>query len=121
MQINQEARDKHSIQSYSDSQIAVNNTIYSNSLLISRETIISPWPVHSVTELNEELLKPILAQKPEVILIGHNQPGKFVPILLIQHLANQRIGIECMSIGAAARTFNVLLSEQRSVVIGVLF
>ena len=120
MQINQEARDKHSIQSYSDSQIAVNNTNYNNSLIISREAIISPWPVHSVTELNDALLKPILAQKPEIILIGHNELSKYIPILLIQFLANQRIGIECMSIGAAARTFNVLLSEQRAVVIGVV-
>ena len=43
-----------------------------------------------------------------------------LPMALIEYLANQRIGIEIMSIGAASRTFNVLLSEQRAVVLGIV-
>ena len=120
MQINLESSDIHTITSYSDSQITVNNTAYNDSLIISRQVIISPWPVHSVVELSEDLLKPILELQPEVIIIGHNQLGVQVPIMLVQYLANQRIGVECMSIGAASRTFNVLLGEQRNVVLGVI-
>lgn len=121
MQINREAADKHTIQSYSDTLITVNNINYSDSLIISREIIISNWDVHSLTDLNETHILPLLELQPEVIIIGHNQIGVQVPITIIQALSKQRIGIECMSIGAASRTFNVLLGEQRAVVAGMIF
>lgn len=120
MQINQEARDKHSIQAYDEIQIKVNNTDYSESLIVSKDNILSPWPLHCVTELNETLLKTILDQKPEIIIIGHRDLGKMIPFAMLQYLTNQRIGVECMSVGAACRTFNVLLSEQRAVVLGIV-
>ncbi len=121
MHINRESPDLHTIQSYSDTRITVNNTHYNDSLIIGRDTIISPWPVHSVLELTNEILKPIVELQPEVIIIGHNQPGIQVPLLLVQYLSTYRIGIECMAMGAASRTFNVLLSEQRAVVAGIIF
>lgn len=121
MQINLETREKHTIQSYSDSQIMANNIQYNQSLIIGRQAIFSPWPIYSVQDLTEERLNPILEMQPEVILIGHNQLGDHVPMHLIEYLSKQRIGIECMSIGAASRTFNVLLGEERAVVIGIVF
>ena len=121
MQINMEASDKHTIQSYSDSQIIVNNTSYCDSLIINREVIVSSWPIHSIKDLTEATILPILALQPEVILIGHNQAGIQLPMMIIEFLAKKRIGIECMSIGAASRTFNVLLGEQRAVVVGFVF
>ena len=120
MQINLENPDQHTIQSYGDSQITVNNTLYCDSLIISREIIISPWLIHSVQELTEATLQPIIELQPEVIIIGHNQTGAQVPMMLVQYLSKQRIGIECMSVGAACRTFNVLLGEQRAVVLGMV-
>lgn len=121
MQINREAADKHTIQSYTDTQITVNNIQYSNSLIISRETIVPNWNVQSLFDLNDTDLLPLLALRPEIIIIGHNQKSVQVPMVILQALAKQRIGIECMSIGAASRTFNVLLGEQRAVVSGILF
>lgn len=121
MQINLEIPEKNTIQAYSDAIITVNNADYCTSLIIGREAIISPWAVNSVHKITEETLRPILELKPEVILIGHNETVAQLPIPVVQFLANQRIGIECMSVGAASRTFNVLLGEQRAVVIGIVF
>ncbi len=121
MQINLEAADINSIQSYSDSELKINHRSYFKSIIISREKLISDWPVSSVQDLNELLLEPMIALKPEVIIIGHNQPGQFLSATLVNYLAKQGAGVECMSIGAASRTFNLLLSEMRSVVLGILF
>ena len=121
MQINLESPDQHTIQSYGDSQIMVNNTLYSDSLIISRQAIISPWSIHAVQALTEADLQPMIELQPEVIIIGQNQTGAQVPMMLVQYLSKQRIGIECMSVGAACRTFNVLLGEHRAVVLGMVF
>jgi len=121
MHIQLEAPDKHAIRSYSDAEITVDSIAYQQSVIIGKDTIISEWPVHSIQELNEKNLAPILELEPEVIILGHQQPGVYIPVLVMQYLSKQRIGIECMSIGAASRTFNVLLSEQRNVVAAIIF
>ena len=121
MQINREPTERHSIQAYMESEIQVNNIRYQHSLILSKNKIIPNWPVKSIQELNEETLQPILQINPEVIIIGHTQPATQLPISILQHLSNLRIGIECMLIGPACRTFNVLLNEHRNVAAGIIF
>ena len=121
MQINLETQSQHSIQAYNEKQIRVQDIDYSENLLMDATQIISKWPIHSINELTMANLEPILSAKPEIIIIGHAQPSIQLPISILEQLSKRRIGIECMSIGAASRTFNVLLSEHRAVAIGIIF
>lgn len=120
MQINLEAKNQHSIQAYSENKIRVNDIDYSNSLLLNANGVIPNWPVHSIKELTMEALAPILDKKPEIIILGHAATSIQLPMAILEQLSKQRIGIECMSIGAASRTFNVLLSEHRAVAIAII-
>jgi uncharacterized protein len=120
MHINLEAADIHSIQSYSDREIQVNSQTYQNSLIISNQAIITDWPVTSIQQLKEENLEPLLRSIPKIIIIGHQQAGQFASPSVMAELAQRRIGLEVMSIGAACRTFNILLNEHREVVIGII-
>lgn len=121
MHIQLETSDKNTIRSYTDEQITIGETTYQQSVIVSRDKIITSWPVHSLQDLNAKNLDFMLTVEPEIIIIGHKQPGINIPITVMQHLSKLRIGIECMSIGAACRTFNVLLSEHRRVVAGIIF
>ncbi len=121
MHIQLEPADNNAIRSYTTTHITAGNSSYQNSIIIHRDTIISPWHIHSLQELDEKNLDQALQLNPEIIIIGHQQPGTLIPITVMAYLSKQRVGIECMSIGAASRTFNVLLSEQRRVVAGIIF
>ncbi len=120
MHISRETTDPHSIQSYSDTQILVNQTSYQRSVLISKAAIME-WDIHGLKELDLEHLAPIVALQPEILLLGHNQLSVYPPMAASTYLSKHRIGLESMSIGAAARTFNVLLGEGRKVVLGIIF
>ncbi|MGE3712677.1 MAG: MTH938/NDUFAF3 family protein, partial [Hyphomicrobiaceae bacterium] len=48
-------------------------------------------------------------------LLGTGGSQVFPPAAVRQALAAENIGIEAMSTGAAARTYNILLAEQRLV------
>ncbi len=120
MEIQLESPDPHAIQSYTDTSITVNGVLYQNSIIISKDSIQTAWPVHSVLELCEKNITSLCDHSPEIILIGHSEHGKHIPISVVSFLANRRIGIECMTVGAACRTFNVLLSEHRAVVLGYI-
>lgn len=120
MNINLESSDNHSIQAYSDTEIIINSTRYTNNLIISSSEIINEWSIHSIQTLNDNNMTEILQFNPEVIIIGHKKRGLFPPSILLATLAQQRIALEGMSIGAACRTFNVLLNEGRKVVLGLI-
>lgn len=121
MQINLEATDKHTIQAYSDTEIKINSTGYHNGFIVSTHEIIENWAVNSIGAIDDEALSLLIKHNPEIILIGHNQTGHLAPMIIVHKLANQRIALESMNIGAACRTFNVLLSENRAVVLGIIF
>ncbi|ASQ45897.1 Mth938-like domain-containing protein [Legionella clemsonensis] len=121
MHINLETNDQHTIQGYSEKALQIDSINYSSNLIVSSHEVITDWSIKGIRELNEELIRPLLKYQPKIILIGHNQQGQFAPFPVVEMLAKKGIGLECMSIGAACRTFNVLLSEQRAVTLGVIF
>jgi uncharacterized protein len=121
MHINLEVAEQHAVQAYDEKQIQINSIVYEKSLIVSREEIITDLGIRSIQEINQDYLDLLLRLKPELIIIGHSNLGKFPPMSIISQLSQQRIGIECMSVGAACRTYNVLLSEYRAVIAGFIF
>lgn len=121
MNINLEAAEPHAVQAYSDNQVQINSIIYERSLIVSKEEIIADLSIQDIQAIDESYLQLLLQLKPELVIIGHGNSGKFPPFAIVSQLSQQRIGIECMSIGAACRTYNVLLNEQRAVVAGFIF
>ncbi|MDF1678456.1 MAG: MTH938/NDUFAF3 family protein [Legionellaceae bacterium] len=121
MQIQKESRDTYTIQAYDDTSIKLDDVVYHSSFIVSRDTLISPWKISTPTELNEALLQPILELNPEVIILGASQPDTFRILEVVRRLCEKQVGVECMSLGAASRTFNILLSEHRRVVAGFIF
>lgn len=120
MEIQLESAEPNTIRSYSNTNILVAQTTIEQSCIICKQSIQTDWPIHHISEFNLEHLTPFLQFSPEVIIIGHVGPSRISPNV-VSELSRQRIGLECMSIGAACRTFNVLLGEQRAVVLGIIF
>lgn len=121
MQLNLESNDKHAIQAYSSHQLKINNQFIDNHVLVDRDTIITPWQVLNSTDLNVAHFAEVMSNQPEIILIGCDHTNSMINPQFRHYLAEKRIAIEIMAIGAACRTYNVLLSEHRHVVLGVLF
>jgi uncharacterized protein len=86
---------------------------------VTQDTLISNWQVEENTEWTLSALSPLIALKPKIILLGQTKVLALPP-RVIAHLQAQKIGIEAMSLGAACRTFNILLQEGRMVCLGIL-
>ncbi len=121
MQIQLEAHETHTIQAYSDTEIKINHILYHSNLILSRHTLITPWIIQETSQTSTQLLD----LNPEVIILGTHTPDKLRRLesiqTLIQQLCEKQIGVECMTLDAACRTFNILLSEHRQVVAGFIF
>ena len=120
MQIQREANETNTIHTYSDTEIKINHTRYHSSFIVSLDKILTDWAVKSEKMLSEDALKPLLSLNPEVIIIGTKYPALIRQHQAILQLSEQQIGVECLTIGAACRTFNILLGELRHVVAGFI-
>lgn len=116
MEINKEDSSPLAVESYSEQSITIQGKEYSTSTIVSNKNINTDWQINSIEELNTDNIQDLLANNPEIIIFGHQHPEKQIPMHIRTILANNRIGSESMSVGAACRTFNILLSEDRNVV-----
>lgn len=78
---------------------------------------ISKWDVSDASALNEESFVPVLAEAEgiEILLIGTGRNIVPLPEPLLWRLRDPGMRLDVMQTGAAARTFNILLAENRRV------
>jgi uncharacterized protein len=82
---------------------------------VTASSLIEDWPVDSIESLDETHLDRLLAVRPDVILLGTGEMQRQLPPALLYRSLAQGIGLEVMSNAAAARTYNLLLGEDRNV------
>jgi uncharacterized protein len=103
------------IRAYSSTALRVGERTLTTSLIVSADTLIEGWRPRSIEEMSESDLQPVLALRPEVLLIGSGPRQRFPGRDLFAVLYGARIGFEIMDTGAACRTYNVLVAEDRRV------
>lgn len=76
-----------------------------------------PFDADALAALTPAHIDAVLAEhgQPEILLIGTGEAMALLPKALRLHLDKNNIGYDVMSTGAAARTYNVLAIEGRSV------
>ena len=104
-----------SIRAVTDGAIRVGETIYETPVALTGERVLGAWEPTPIAELVAEHFRELLAEAPEVIVLGTGAAGQFAPRELVFALARRSIGFEVMDSAAAARTFNVLAGEGRKV------
>jgi uncharacterized protein len=100
---------------YGEGYVTVNQTRYEASLIVLPDAPVETWPPRSMAELTEADFAPVLAHRPEIILLGSGATLQFPARELRAALANLGTGVEIMDTHAACRTYNILAGEGRKV------
>lgn len=98
----------------------VGGTRHERSVLVPWSGAVRPWAPGVVQDLLPAHFDAVLALQPELLIFGSGPRLTFVSPALTRALIERRIGVETMDTAAACRTFNVLVSEGRSVVAALL-
>ncbi|HYL04275.1 MAG TPA: MTH938/NDUFAF3 family protein [Steroidobacteraceae bacterium] len=107
------------IRGYSDSEVRIGTHSVRRSCILTAATLITDWEPDSFAELRLAHLERILALEPEVVVLGTGPTQRFAPDEVRAWLAERGVGLEAMALGAACRTFNVLVQEERNVAAGL--
>lgn len=105
---------------YGNDYVEINKNRHSGGLIVSSNDV-RPWPATCFADLNDTHFALIAAMNPELVLIGTGQRIQFPHPKLYRALTDRQIGVDIMDVSALCRTFNVLVSEGRQVVAGIVF
>lgn len=123
MEINREPLEQETryfIRGYGPGEIRVNETVYTSSIILTRNRLESEWQPPDVVTWTPDELDPLLAHDPELVLIGTGERVQMLGTEFLAHTLRQGVALEVMDTAAACRTFNILISEGRRVVAGLV-
>jgi len=103
------------IRAYRPGELRINDAVYRGTVLVSASSVLTLPEVRDVDELAVFDPAPILALEPELVLLGTGARQIFPAASFRAQFLRAGIGFEAMDTGAACRTFNVLVAEQRRV------
>jgi uncharacterized protein len=103
------------VRSYSDTELRIGEQRVQRSCLVTAGRLITDWPPASFDELAPAHLEAIFALGPELVLLGTGPVQRFASTAVRGEFARRGVGLEVMQLGAACRTFNVLVQEERRV------
>jgi uncharacterized protein len=89
---------------------------FSASIILTRDKVIDDWGVSDVTAMTPDQVEPIVALKPDVVLLGTGARQRFPSQAVLAAFLRRGVGVEVMDNAAAARTWDILASEGRNVV-----
>ncbi|MFL6601024.1 MAG: Mth938-like domain-containing protein [Steroidobacteraceae bacterium] len=101
------------IRSYSAEEIRIGEHIIRSSCVVTADALIANFPPATLDDLAVNHLEPIFELRPELVLLGTGARQRFAPAAIRASFAEKRIGLEAMDLGAACRTFNILVQEER--------
>ena len=107
------------IRGYSQQEIRIGEQSLTGSCIVSADSLITDWEPRSFAELQPAHLERLLALQPEVVLLGTGPTQRFPPATIRAVLMARGVGLEVMDLGAACRTFNILVQEERRVAAGL--
>lgn len=135
-------REQHpnlnAITAYGDGYMEVNQVRYDHSIYFMPESPVSELNIGSAKGLTGEQLDELIGldhttrspmdflddvpaqrpeQAPELIIVGTGHKQQFLHPSVTQRLLTMGIGVEIMDSQAAARTYNILMSEGRKVLV----
>lgn len=107
------------IHSYEPGRLRIRDRIFDHSLIITPDSV-TPWEISDALSLDAAAMLALSEQRPDVLLLGTGARQIFPPAAVRHVLLGRGIGLEIMSTAAAARTYNILLSEDRRVVAALI-
>ncbi len=108
------------IRRYDDGLIVIGEQQITRPCIVTAQHLQYDWNATSIEELTAAQLEPLLALRTSIVLLGAGHTHTFPHGALRAACRERGVALECMSLGAACRTYNILANEDRSVAAGLI-
>lgn len=113
--------DRKLIQAYGDGAFVISRETFAGAVLVFPDKVVA-WPVTDAAGIALADFRPVIeaVPAPEVLLVGCGACHRLLPAPVRRGLSAAGVGLDSMDTGAACRTYNVLVAEDRRVVAALL-
>lgn len=120
MQLTRDTRtDVNVVLGYSAAEVRLRDRVLNASAIVTRDRVVD-WPVATLAQLTPGVLDHVLALDPEIVLLATGATQRFPEPEAYAHLNARGVGLEAMEIGAACRTYNLLVADDRRVALALV-
>jgi len=91
------------------------------SLIVTPGQIISDWHIHTLSEIKDSDIHYLQQFEPEIIILAYEHTEYRLFSRLTTQFISQNSAVELMSLGAACRSYNLLVSDGRKVLLAIPF
>jgi len=122
MKLQPDKSNSLTINAYGEGWIEVNGQRFDHSLIVSSLPGAAPnaWEIGRFEGLKSEHFETLALSGAELVIFGSGQRLRFPQPAWLRPLIERGIGVETMDTPAACRTYNILASEGRKVVVALL-
>jgi len=106
----------HVVRTYSAGEIRIGESVLTGACIVSARTLLTDLRPRTPAALELADLDAVYALSPELVVVGWAGGQYLMPPRQRSWFLSRRIGIEVMELGAACRTYNVLVQDDRQVV-----
>ncbi len=106
----------HLVRAYSRAELRIGAEHVRSSCIVAADRLITDWPPARFEALAAGAPAADLRARPEVVLLGTGERQRFPPADIRAAFAARGVGLEVMDLGAACRTYNILVQEERQAV-----
>jgi uncharacterized protein len=123
MKFSLEATDANQIHFYDDNQVIISpqkqrySIQFGESLIVTPDQVISNPKIDGITNLSDESITYLQELEPEVVILTTSSTVQHPLSKTAIQLAEKSIGVESMALGAACRTYNLLVLEGRRAIL----
>ena len=107
------------VRSYGGGIVTIGEEALSRPCAVSPTTLLRDWDATSIATLSAAQFEKLLGAGATIVLLGEGETQRLPPTELRKLCRERGIALECMNLGAACRTYNILASEQRAVIAGL--
>ncbi len=119
MQLSLDTSAVHFIRAWEPGRVRIADRWIAGNVIVGSDRVIEGWTTIEPHRLTIVELEPALALSPTILVVGTGEEQLLPDVELMAAVGARSIGLEIMNTRAACRTFNVLLQEQRRVVVAL--
>lgn len=113
-------KNLYTVSAYENGGVRIREQTFTRSLLVFPHRLMPDWEPLDVQQLRAGHFTPLLEESPEVVILGTGNNQVFPEPAVFMTLMDLGIGFEVMDNGAACRTYNILVSEDRKAALALI-
>jgi uncharacterized protein len=115
MKLHTDPRTGNTVTAHGEGYVAINGERHAGSLIVQPDGLDTTWQVASIAALEPAHIERLLATGADILILGTGRRQQFPPLALLKPVIAAGRTVDVMDTSAACRTYNILMSEGRTV------